>query len=111
MSATPTPPELSASGAALWDDLTGSVGFEVHEVALLVEACRVRDRLDELDAVVRADGVTVTTPQGIQAHPALKEARAQELVLSRLLASLRIPDEDDARPQRRGAARGTYRKR
>jgi hypothetical protein len=46
------------------------------------------------------------------AHPALIEARQQALVLSRLIASLRLPsgdvDEDLKRPQRRGASRGSY---
>lgn len=107
---TTTPTDLGPRGAALWDELTSIVGFDVHEEALLLEACRVRDRLDGLDAVVRAEGVTVATPQGVQAHPALKEARAQEIVFSRLLASLRIPDEDEVRPQRRGAARASYRR-
>lgn len=111
----PTPPapptDLRDAGRDLWTSLAGAMSFEAHESALLIEACRVRDRLDSLDAVVRAEGVTVTSPQGVKAHPALVEARAQEVVLTRLLASLRIPDADDVdRPQRRGSARGTYRR-
>ncbi|GAA1950545.1 terminase [Agromyces allii] len=105
---TPTPADLGASGSALWEELTDFVVFDVHETALLLEACRVRDRLDALNAVVCAEGVTVSSPQGVKAHPALVEARAQGVALSRLLASLRIPDENDARPQRRGRARGSY---
>jgi hypothetical protein len=66
------------------------------------------DLLDELEALVRKDGPVVTTPQGPRAHPAAVEARQQRLTLARLLASLRIPTEDAARPQRRGGARGVY---
>lgn len=106
-----TAPTFGPSGAALYAELSDLVEFDVHETALLIEACRVRDRLDELDKVVRADGVVVTSPQGVKAHPALVESRAQEVVFSRLLASLRIPDEDDTRPQRRGSARGSYGRR
>ncbi|OZD37461.1 hypothetical protein CH252_32965 [Rhodococcus sp. 06-1477-1B] len=86
------------------------MGFDVHEVALLGEACRVQDRLSALDDIVRAEGVTVDTPHGVRAHPALVEARQQGTVLARLIASLRIPDEQGDRPQTRGGARGTYRR-
>ena len=38
------------------------------------------------------------------AHPALTESRQQSITLTRLIASLRLPsDEDDVRPQRRGS--------
>jgi hypothetical protein len=106
---TPTPPEdLGASGRAFWLSLAGTFDFEEHELAVVEEAARVKDRLDELDAVVRSEGVTVESPQGVKAHPALVEARAQEVVLTRLVASLRLPDENDVRPQRRGGGRGAY---
>jgi hypothetical protein len=43
------------------------------------------------------------------ANPVLTEARQQQLVYVRLIASLRLPDTDeDIRPQRRGGARGVY---
>lgn len=111
MTTTAAPADLGKSGAALWADLVDLAEFDAHEVSLMTEACRVRDRLDELDAVIRAEGVTMTSPQGIKAHPALVEARAQQIVMTRLLASLRIPTEDDHRPQARGSARGAYRVR
>ncbi|MFC5208610.1 hypothetical protein ACFPM0_18860 [Pseudonocardia sulfidoxydans] len=46
-------------------------------------------------------------PDG-RVHPAVIEARQQRLTLARLVASLRVPDDGDVRPQRRGAARGFY---
>lgn len=104
----PAPENLGPRGRALWDSIAGEFDLAKHEEDLLHEAARVADRLDALDVVVRREGVTVQTPQGVQAHPALKEARAQEIVLTRLVASLRIPDEDDKRPQRRGGARSPY---
>jgi hypothetical protein len=104
----PTPTDLGPRGLALWGSIADEFDLPQHEAELLHEAARVADRLDALDSVVRADGVTVATPQGVKAHPALSEARQQEIVLTRLVASLRIPDEDDKRPQRRGAGRGSY---
>lgn len=103
-----TPADLGVAGRSLWQEVAGTFDLEIHESALLLEACRVKDRLDALDAVVRAAGVTIDSPQGIKAHPAIVEARQQQLVLSRLIASLRLPDENDSRPQRRGGGRGAY---
>ncbi len=106
---TPAPPDdLGATGLALWRKLADVYEFEAQDLVVVTEACRVKDRLDALDAVVRSEGVTVTSPQGVKAHPALTESRQQQIVLTRLVASLRLPDEDGEREQRRGGARGTY---
>ena len=105
----PPPENLNSAGQALWSSVADAFELEEHERALLQEACRVADRLEALDAVVRAEGVTIATPQGAKAHPALVEARQQGVVLTRrLVASLRLPDEEEERPQRRGGARGAY---
>lgn len=100
--------DLGISGAALWAELTANYEFDAPELVIVIEASRVKDRLDALDAVVRAEGVTVLSPQGVKAHPALTESRQQQIVLTRLVASLRLPDEADERPQHRGASRGAY---
>jgi hypothetical protein len=86
------------------------VGVGLHDLVAAVhhERAAEGDRLDDLDAVVRAEGVTVQTPQGVKAHPALVESRQQQITLTRLVASLRLPDEEDNTPQRRGGARGSY---
>lgn len=102
------PQDLGPRGGALWASIAGEFDLAQHEQDLLHEAARVADRLDALDAVVRREGVTVQSPQGVKAHPALVEARAQEVVLTRLLASLRIPDDEGNVPQRRGGARTPY---
>jgi hypothetical protein len=103
-----TPGDLGPRGLALFKSIADEFNLPQHERDLLHEAARVADRLDALDAVVRAEGVTVQSPQGVKTHPALSEARAQEIVLTRLIASLRVPDEEDQRSPRRGASRGSY---
>lgn len=111
------PPDgLQAAGKRLWSDVTGTYDIDVHEQLLLGEACHVADRLARLAAEVTAAPVTITNVRGdLVAHPALVESRLQAVALSRMLASLRLPSgEEDGklvRPQRRGAARGTYRMR
>ena len=110
---TPAPPAgLQTAGVALWRAVTIEYEIDQHELLLLREACRCADRLDRLAVEAAAGSVTVTNVKGdLTAHPALVEARQQSLTLARLLASLRLPSGEETgerRPQRRGAARGSY---
>lgn len=102
----PAPAGTRAAGRRLWRSVVDAFDLEEHELALLREAVRTVDQLDQLAAVVAEDGPMVDG----KVHPALTESRQLRPVLARLLASLRVPEDDDTRPQRRGAARGTYRK-
>lgn len=108
------PPEgLEESGRRLWASVLAVYELEEHEAAVLTEACRTVDLLDELDQEVRAYGVVVESPQGPKANPAAVEARQQRIALARLLAALRLPsgeegDDQARRPQRRAGARGVY---
>jgi len=109
-----TPAGLAASGKRLWHSVVDDYELDEHETALLLEACRTVDVLDDLAAAVRRDGALVDSPQGLRAHPAAVEARQQRIALARLVAALRLPSgtEGDrqagARPQRRVGARGVY---
>lgn len=108
--ANPAPPGLKTAGRKLWASVVDEFALETHELLLLREACRTADRLDRLaDEAIDAP-VTVENHRGDQvAHPAMVEARQQSITLTRLLASLRMPSgEEGERPQRRGAARGSY---
>lgn len=112
-SKTRTPAGLAASGRKLWRAVSGEYELDVHEELLLMEACRVADRLDRLAAEAADNPVTVINMKGDRvAHPSLTESRQQAIVLSRLIASLRLPsgdvDDELRRPQRRGASRGSY---
>ncbi len=112
---TGTPPAgLRTAGKRLWRSVLQEYELEEHERAMLLEACRSLDLLDQLDAAVRRDGAMVESQQGARAHPAAVEARQQKIALARLLAALRLPagsEGDQAegrRPQRRVGARGVY---
>jgi len=106
------PAGLATAGKALWRAVTVEYEIDQHELLLLREACRCADRLDRLAVEAAAGTVTVENHRGDQvAHPAMVEARQQSLTLARLLASLRLPSGEETgerRPQRRGAARGSY---
>jgi len=89
--------------------VTDALDLEPHEIALLVEACRVLDRLEALHEIIARLGYLL--PDG-RIVPAVTEVRLQGVTFARLISSLRLPDDFAAehldRGQRRGAARGTY---
>ena len=104
-----TPSGLKSGGRKLWRSITDEFELGQHELSILVEAARTVDALDELESIVRDEGVTNISPQGVRAHPALVEARQQRVTLAKLVASLRIPLEDEQEatrtPQKRSGVR------
>jgi hypothetical protein len=105
-----TPSGLKAGGRKLWRSVTDDFELGEHELSILLEAARTVDALEALEKIVRDEGVTNVSPQGVRAHPALVEARQQRVTLAKLVASLRIPLEDEQEaarlPQRRSGVRG-----
>lgn len=106
----PDPPEgLRGSGSALWRAVLGDYELDEHETTILREACRTADSLDDLQALLDAEGLMSESSQGVRVHPALVEARQQRVTFARLLTALRIPTgEDSGRTQSRGGPRGVY---
>jgi len=87
----------------------GEYELAEHEEAVLLQACRVADLLDRLQAVIDGSEVVVTSPQGAKTHPAVVEFRQQALTLAKCMAALRIPlDEEQTvgRSQSRVGVRG-----
>lgn len=101
------PRGIGPAGRGLWRAVLRKFELEDHELLLLREAAVVVDRIAALDALVVKDGMLLDG----RAHPALVESRLQRVTLGRLLSILRLPDQEDHRPQRRGGFRGTYRLR
>lgn len=107
----------SENAADFWRETTLNYTFNVSELLILRELCRVITRLDKLQAAAESEPLVVPGRAGPMANPLLVEARQLATVAARLVASLRIPDESatapskdaaPSRPQRRGAARGAY---
>jgi hypothetical protein len=86
-----TPRGLRAAGKRLWRAVNSEFDIDDHEAALLREACRTVDQLDQLQAVLAQTSLVVGSNQGIRVHPALVESRQQRLVLAKLVTSLRLP--------------------
>ena len=101
------PRGLNDPGKKLWKSITAEFELAEHELAQLEEACRVRDRIVDLDAAVQRDGVMIPSSQGERLHPGIAEARQQRLALARLLVTLGVPGLEEELPASRGV-RGVY---
>lgn len=89
------PVGLGERGRQFWVDTWADYELTDSEAVLLEEACRVLDRLDGLDATIRREGMTTVGSTGQSViHPAIQEARQQQVVLHRLIAALSLPDEE-----------------
>jgi hypothetical protein len=88
-------PELGPSGSALWLEMTKDGQLPALQAVLLLEACRIADRLDKLDAQLRGEdwlrflvdetGSEVT----VVVDKVLAEARQQATALKQIVAELR----------------------
>ncbi|WFS11861.1 terminase [Rhodococcus aetherivorans] len=112
MADVPKPPRgLRVAGKRLWTDTLTDFELAEHEQALLLQACRTADALDDLQKVLERDGVLNESPQGVRVHPALPELRQQRITFARLVAALGLESgvqEEGAPKQQRRATRGTY---
>lgn len=83
------PAGLKASGRALWDGVAAVRDIRPEYVSLLLNACRIADRLDELSAGDLP--LTVENARGDEvANPVFTEHRQQLSTLRTVLASLGV---------------------
>jgi hypothetical protein len=113
-----TPDGLRSGGLALWSAITGEHDLDAGQLVQLEEACRAKDRCDQLDEVLRGDSDTwMRLVRDIRADgevfelrmtQALTQANATANLMKQLLAAIRLPDPvTGKKPQHRGA-RGSY---
>lgn len=92
---------LGPRGRRLWTQLHRGVQRDAATDLLIEEACRIADRLDTLDALLRGDAdewLRFELPDGsvelvMKVNPLLAEARQQAATLQRLVASLQTKAE------------------
>lgn len=91
-------PVFAAGGAALWEGLAKDGPFKPAEWVLVVEACRIVDRLDKLDALITGDAeswIDIIETRGnpevaeVVINKPLAEARQQALALKQIFTELR----------------------
>ena len=109
---TSIPEGLGAGGSALWKSITDEHELDAGQEVQLLEACRAKDRLDRLDAVLRGDEEVwmrlthrlQTEDYELKIDAALSQANATANLMKQLLAALRLPDpQTGKKPQYRGA--------
>src|SRR5258706_11830823 len=89
---TRAPAGLGPSGRALWRGILADYGLAPHERVILMQCCRVADRLDAIEAELGSADLVVTGSTGQpKSHPLLAEWRAQARVLESLSRALSIP--------------------
>lgn len=99
------PTGLAPSGKALWREVTGEYTLRPDELEVLESACRLADRIDQLEAALAADDLIVAGSRGQPAvNPLVPEIRMTHDLVARLLGRLALPDDGD-----RSAARGQRR--
>lgn len=90
MASLPRSAGLSKRGAALWRDLTKGRDLDAAQSALLLNMCRLTDRLDELSGAV-GDELTVVNDKGdTVANPILTEHRQQLLAFLQVAKTLGV---------------------
>lgn len=99
------PRGLGRAGRALWRAETAKYEFDPHELVVLAELCRVKDRLEDLNVAIAEVGVSDADGKVPQV---VREAREQAVTAARLAAALRFP-QGTAGDQQKGA-RGSGRK-
>ena len=108
-SETSAPAGLGASGLALWNSITEAFDLDVWDQQQLAQACRISDRLDAINEDLKTSPLTFKNSKGdIVVHPLTVELRMSAQALQKIIAGLRLPDEEGGRTQRRGGARGSY---
>jgi hypothetical protein len=106
------PKGCGPAGRRLWTSIQAEFELGEHERALLTALVRQVDRLDALEELIAAEGLTVTGHGTVKMHPAVVEARQSAIAVARIAAALRLPageEDEDAKPgQRRAGVRGVY---
>lgn len=82
--------ELAESGQALWDAVTEQFNLTAAHRALLMNACRIADRLDVLQDAIEDEALIMWTEKGKSANPLLAEHRQQMSALASILKQLGV---------------------
>lgn len=92
------PAHLGGKARKLWRDISGEYELRADELRVLEDACREVDLVERLEESLRSEPLVVEGSQGQPvASPLVQELRQHRVVLARLLAQLKLPDESGAR--------------
>jgi hypothetical protein len=100
-------PRFGAAGEALWRSYVDVYELDVRELADLEQACRTKDELARIDALIAVGAQPLIRARGsmhqwtVRPNPLYEEARQHRLLLSKLLAGIALPE---AKPVKSSAA-------
>jgi len=78
---------------------------------VLAQVCGILDRLDQIQARLKKDGLTSTGSKGqVTIHPLLAEERQQRLAAARLMERLGLSDDETQSDRQRHNANRRWRK-
>lgn len=103
------PPGLGPQGSCLWREISGGFELRVDELRVLEDACREVDLIERLEDALRDAPLVVTGSQGQPvASPLVQELRQHRSLVARLLAALKLPDEDEQADVRERSAQARH---
>lgn len=111
---------LGPAGSALYASVSAEYELDALQEVLLLEACRSKDRADQLHALVAGDpevwgrlgaDADVEGPVQVRVDAVLREATRTALLVSQMVAAMRLPDPETGRRPGRRPPRGAYRPR
>ncbi|HZA78882.1 MAG TPA: hypothetical protein VE623_21100 [Acidimicrobiales bacterium] len=86
-------PGLRAKGQRLWRDVVTVYTFRPDKLAVLERVCRLIDTISAMDVTIAEEGLLAAGSRGQTVpHPLVAERRQHEVVLSRLVRQLHLPD-------------------
>jgi phage terminase small subunit len=90
------PSHLSASSKRWWSSIASEFQLEPHHIAILSQAAKCLDRIEEARSNLDRDGLVVRDRFGCaKPHPAVAIERDAKVLFARLLRELRLDCEPE----------------
>ncbi|MDJ0400881.1 hypothetical protein [Rhodococcus rhodochrous] len=93
------PRGLGTAGTRLWETTIDQYQLEdePHKLELLTQACKVSDKIAELEKAQEGQPLTVLgSARQVTIHPLISEVRFQRGTLATLLGKLGLPDAEES---------------
>ncbi|ALF00308.1 terminase small subunit [Mycobacterium phage Archie] len=85
---SPVPPGLMEAGTTLWTSITADRELDAASRVLLVNACRIADRLDQLDTEIDGRLLSYNQRGDEVINPLISEHRQQYTALANILGKM-----------------------
>ncbi|MDV6246875.1 hypothetical protein [Rhodococcus opacus] len=107
------PRGLGSAGQKLWRTTLDEFELEAepHKLEILTQACRVTDKIAELESAQKGQPLTVLgSARQLTIHPLIAEVRFQRGLLAQLLGKLGLPESEEVEAQKAENLTATRRK-